>query len=218
MPKARKLPPIRARLEICMETQNKPHKPDRRALRSKRLIIEALRELILEKDYREISVSDIVKRADIGRATFYAHFEDKNHLGRYIFNQLLGQIEQEMQAILIENDSQDSSYQKLVPSLALFRIAQDKHRWFKINATNSEIGLSMLIHPLIARLETHLDTLDRLETHNSIPRHVAAMFLVGALIALLTDWIIADMPNTPEAMDAMYQTLAEPTLNRLLGI
>jgi AcrR family transcriptional regulator len=209
---------IEQKLENCMETQNKPDKSDRRAIRSKRLIIEALRELILEKDYKEISVSDIVKRADIGRATFYAHFEDKNHLGRFIFNQLMGQIEQEIQTILNENNSQDNSYQQLVPSLALFRIVQDKHRWFKMNATNAEIGMGMLIPPLIERLENRLDALNRPDKHNGVPRRVAATYLVSAFIALLTEWVITDMPETPEAMDAMYQTLSMPTFKLLLDI
>lgn len=201
-----------------METQNRPDKSDRRAIRSKRLIIEALRELILEKDYKEISVSDIVKRADIGRATFYAHFEDKNHLGRFLFNQLTGQIEQEIQTILNESKSQDNSYQELVPSLALFRIAQDKHRWFKMNATNSEIGLGMLVPLLIERMENRLDTLNRPNRQDSVPRRMAATYLVSAFIALLTEWVVSNMPESPEVMDKMYQTLAMPTFNRLLDI
>jgi AcrR family transcriptional regulator len=201
-----------------METQEKLDKPDRRAVRSKRLIVAALRELILEKDYKKISVSDIVERADIGRATFYAHFEDKDHLGRFIFRQLLTQIEQEIQISLQENTAQDFEYQKLLPSLALFRIAQEKHRWFKMNAKTPEIGLNMLIPPLIKRLENQLDALELPFTRNDIPRRMTAMYLVSALIAILTEWVIADMPETPEAMDAMYQTLAAPTLNRLLGM
>ena len=94
-----------------METQPNSKKVDRRAMRSKRLIIEAWRELLLEKDDKEITVSDIVKRADIGRATFYAHFEDKTDLGKYLFNQLMMQIEQEIQAILNESELQDNQYQ-----------------------------------------------------------------------------------------------------------
>lgn len=201
-----------------MESPRESGKVDRRAVRSKRLILEALRELVLEKDYKEISISDIVKRADIGRATFYAHFEDKNHLGRFLFNQLQIQIEQEIQTILNNNDSPDNDYQQLVPSLAIFRIAQAKHRWFKINATNPEIGLSMLTPPLIRRLENRLDALNRQDYHDGVPRRMAATYLVSALIALLTDWVVSDMPLPPEAMDDFYQSLAMPTLNRLLGI
>ena len=200
-----------------METQRKSGKLDRRAMRSKRLIIDALRELALEKDYKEITVSDIVNRADIGRATFYAHFEDKNDLGRFLFNQLLMQIEQEIQTILNESESEDNDYQKLVPSLAVFRIAQDKHRWFKMNATNPEIGLKMLIPPLMKRLDTRLDALGVPEGHGDMPQQISAKFLVSGLIALLTDWVIADMPTSPEEMDGIYQTLARPTLDQLLG-
>ena len=202
-----------------METQTKipQPKPDRRAMRSKRLIIEAWRELVLEKNYKKISVSDIVERADIGRATFYAHFEDKEHLGRFMFNQLLSQIEGEIQAILLENEAQDSIYQNLVPSLALFRIAEDKHRWFKMNGTNPTTGLSMFIKPLSKRLETELDTMDIPPSKDDVPTHLPAIYLVSALIAILTDWVMDDMPEPPEKMDAMYQSLAEPTLKRLVS-
>ncbi|MCP4541806.1 MAG: TetR family transcriptional regulator, partial [Chloroflexi bacterium] len=192
-------------------------KPDRRAVRSKRLIIGALRELLLEKDYKKISVSDIVERADIGRATFYAHFEDKRDLSRYMFSLLLTQIEQEIQTILEESGGPDNAYQKLVPSLALFRISEEKHRWFKMNAINPEIGLGMLVKPLVKRLEVQLDTMALADSSTQIPRRIATTFLISGLVSLLTDWVMDDMPAPPEEMDRMYQTLAEPTLNRLLG-
>jgi len=203
-----------------METQTKAPstKSDRRAMRSKRLIIEALRELILEKDYKKISVSDIVERADIGRATFYAHFEDKEALSRFMFNQLLMQIEGEIQTILNENETKTNAYQNLIPSLALFRIVEEKHRWFKINATNPSIGLNMLVHPLVKRLETQLDAMALPPSKDDVPTHLTATYLVSALIAILTNWVMDDMPAPPEKMDAMYQSLADPTLKRLMGI
>ncbi|MCP4357864.1 MAG: TetR family transcriptional regulator [Chloroflexi bacterium] len=199
-----------------METQDKPIKIDRRAIRSKRLIVEAWRELVLEKEYKKISVSDIVERADIGRATFYAHFDDKEDLGRFMFSKLLAQIEEEIQ-ISLEESATQSATQILVPSLALFRIAVQKHRWFKEGATNPESGLGMLIPPLVKRLEIELDKMDLPDAHDEIPRRMMATYLVSALIALITEWVITDMPESPEAMDAMYQTLAAPTINRLLG-
>ncbi len=200
-----------------MKTQDKPIKTDRRAIRSKRLIAEAWRELVLEKEYKKISVSDIVERADIGRATFYAHFEDKEHLGKFMFSKLLAQIEKEIQ-ISLEVSATQSAYQILVPSLALFRIAVQKHRWFKESATNSESGLGTLIPPLVKRMEVELDKMDLPDTHDEVPRRMMATYLVSALIALITEWVIMDMPESPETMDVMYQTLAAPTLNRLLGV
>lgn len=199
-----------------MEMQEKLTKPDRRALRSKRLIVGALRELILEKDYKKISVSDIVERADIGRATFYAHFEDKDDLGKFMFGQLMAQIENEIQIILDKSDEPDNAYQKLVPSLALFCIAAEKHRWFRLNATNPEFGLGMLVKPLVDRMEAQLDNIAFTGSSDEVPRRISATFLISALISLLSDWVLDDMPSSPETMDRMYQTLAKPTLNRLL--
>ena len=48
----------------------------RSSLRSKSLIKRALLELMQEKSFDSISVSDIVRKADINRGTFYAHFKN----------------------------------------------------------------------------------------------------------------------------------------------
>lgn len=48
----------------------------RSALRSKSLIKKALAKLMHEKELDRITVSDIIREADISRGTFYAHFPD----------------------------------------------------------------------------------------------------------------------------------------------
>ena len=48
----------------------------RSAIRSRRLIRAALLELLQEKKFEKITVTDIVKRAEINRSTFYAHYPD----------------------------------------------------------------------------------------------------------------------------------------------
>lgn len=53
---------------------------DRRVRRTKKLLWESLASLILEKGYDQVSVQDILLRADVGRSTFYAHFENKENL------------------------------------------------------------------------------------------------------------------------------------------
>ena len=53
---------------------------DLRVRRTYKLLVEALTELLADKAYDKISVSDICERAMVNRATFYKHFEDKNHL------------------------------------------------------------------------------------------------------------------------------------------
>lgn len=52
--------------------------PDRRCIKTKNAIHNAFLSLITEKDYDKIKVTDIVKRANVGRKTFYLHYESKD--------------------------------------------------------------------------------------------------------------------------------------------
>ncbi len=58
-------------------------KVDPRVRRTRQLLQSALMELIQEKPVDSITVQDIAARADVNRATFYAHFEDKYALLDY---------------------------------------------------------------------------------------------------------------------------------------
>ena len=55
-------------------------KIDRRIQKTKKLLSQALVELILEKGYENVTVQDILDRANVGRATFYTHYENKELL------------------------------------------------------------------------------------------------------------------------------------------
>lgn len=50
---------------------------DPRIRRTKGYISEAFRQLLGEKSFKSITVREITERADVNRATFYAHYEDK---------------------------------------------------------------------------------------------------------------------------------------------
>ena len=51
-------------------------KEDRRIRRTKRLLRQALAELMNEKDFKDITVKEITDRADLNRGTFYFHYTD----------------------------------------------------------------------------------------------------------------------------------------------
>ena len=65
---------------------------DIRYLRTEKLIFDALISLLSEKSYEKISVQDITDRAMINRATFYAHYADKDQLQAGIQKQLMDQL------------------------------------------------------------------------------------------------------------------------------
>src|SRR5258708_39516878 len=56
------------------------HKNDRRIQKTKKSLADALKELIIEKGYDAVTIQDIIDKANIGRSTFYTHYESKDHL------------------------------------------------------------------------------------------------------------------------------------------
>ena len=61
---------------------------DRRLHKSKNAIFSAFISLLSEKHFEQITVGEIIKRANIGRATFYAHFETKQYLLKALCEEL----------------------------------------------------------------------------------------------------------------------------------
>ena len=55
-------------------------KTDLRVIKTKNLIYNTLIELMKDKTFEEIKVSDICNKALINRSTFYSHYEDKYDL------------------------------------------------------------------------------------------------------------------------------------------
>ena len=66
-------------------------KMDPRVKRTRSLILRAFEELLAENNFETISVQEVTDRAQINRATFYAHFQDKYALLDYSITQMFRQ-------------------------------------------------------------------------------------------------------------------------------
>ena len=53
---------------------------DRRQKKTRKAILNAFAELLSSNDFNQITVGEIIEKADVGRATFYSHFETKDFL------------------------------------------------------------------------------------------------------------------------------------------
>ena len=60
---------------------------DPRARRTRRLLLDGLKQLLLERSYGRITVGDIAVQATVNRATVYLHFRDKDAM----LQELLGE-------------------------------------------------------------------------------------------------------------------------------
>ncbi len=180
---------------------------DRRAQRTRQLLHDAMFSLMLEKRYDKITVQDIIDRANVGRSTFYAHFQDKEDLALSGMVQMLDQLGQAV--------GQDTSGGlSLMPVLALFQHVQENQHFFK--ALTRGRGLDLFFERgqvyWTQRLEAALQAQLPQGQSSSVPIPIIATSVSGALITLLKWWLDNKMPYTPERMDEIARQLTMPMI------
>ncbi|MBR0091179.1 MAG: TetR/AcrR family transcriptional regulator [Lachnospiraceae bacterium] len=65
---------------------------DRRQAKTRKAVMEAFTNLLEHKSYGNITVQEIIDAADIGRSTFYAHFETKDDLLRVLCEEIFSHV------------------------------------------------------------------------------------------------------------------------------
>ena len=189
-------------------------KADRRSQRTRQHISAALVELMLEKRYDDITVQDIIDRANIGRSTFYAHYLDKDDLLVCDFTRMLDALREHI-------EQAESGGQFLAPGVALFfRHVQDHNRLYKALVRGG--GLDLLYKKGHEHLRQNIA--QHLQAHipadgSLAPRlQLVADYAAGALLTMMKWWLDNDMPFTPEQMDELYQQLVGPGVRATLQI
>jgi AcrR family transcriptional regulator len=186
--------------------------PDRRSQRTQQALIEALIALLAVKHYDEISVNDLVARANVGRATFYAHYQNKADLLKSGFERVLDGLIQQV-------DLGETGEMLHWDATPLFRHAQGHYELYRTLAWGS--GFDVLTKDGHAALSAKFLESLRLRLAGrpepSVPLAVLAYAIAGTLLLLLKWWLDNKMPYTPEAMNDMFQQLVMSNLQAILG-
>jgi AcrR family transcriptional regulator len=186
---------------------------DRRVQRTRQLLREALTVLVLEKGYEATTVQDILDRANLGRATFYAHYRDKDELLVDGFEQLRQMFEQFDAEIAAGNRGHEYD-----PSLMFFTHVAQQHRLYKamVGKRGGEIVQAYLYKFCTHMIGSHLKHASKSQKP-AVPHDVLVHFVVSSFLGLLTWWLNHDLPYTPEQMDEMFKRLTFPGMQAALG-
>jgi AcrR family transcriptional regulator len=198
-----------------MEEEMAEKTVDRRIQRTRKLLQDGLLELILEKGFDSVTVQDVIDRANVGRSTFYAHFQDKDDLLLSGFEHLLTEFEK----YLMSDEMMNGSPWGL--TLSMFQHAQQQRQLYKALAgkQGSHIALNRIQKYLYTYLHTHLDvhlqqTLSK--TKKSMPPEILAHYLASSFISLLTWWLDNDSSYSAEQMNEYYRQLVHPGVDALM--
>jgi len=179
-------------------------KNDRRSLRTRKMLWEALLALIQEKEYSEITIQDIADRADVNRVTFYLHYRDKKDLLVRNVEMIFNDLNSKIIPLAGENFRLDIPPQGMI---LVYRYIAENAKFYRIIL--GENGIPFLVDRFRKYLTElavqRFGLITREEGQGRIPLEVVAQYAAGALIGLITWWLENDMPIPPE--EFAHQTL-----------
>lgn len=191
---------------------------DRRVRRTRRLLREALLGLVAEKGYDRVTVQDVIDRADLSRATFYAHFRDKDDLLISGLDELEQSLRDAMTAYVERGSLAFGEAQAAVE--ALQHVAA--HRWLYRGIIASRAG-GFVMRQVRRRLTTLVrqhfqDMVESRRSSPTVPVEVTAEFAVGGLLGALWWWLEQDSQPPPLQMGWLLEQLTTPAIEAGLGL
>ena len=176
---------------------------DRRVVRTRSLLQQALFRLVAEKGYTAITVEDICREADVGRSTFYTHYPDKESLRKATIDEHMNGL----RARAVEHPSQQRAkgFSFSGPAFEHAHATRQMHRALlggKKREMPEEIRswISAQVRWELVRISGGNEGGARLE--------IATHFVVGAFLDVMHWWLDHDTGLAPAEVDRMFQRIA----------
>ena len=187
----------------------RPKPLDRRSQRSRDLLLDALFTLMTERGYERLTTQNLIDRAGVGRATFYAHFDSKEDLLVASVDRLRAWLERE----------RDARPGERLGFMLPFCHHLSSHRalYRTTFARDSEVSVERLVRAMLREL-VRTD----LEAHRSRGQSAAALdlatqFVVATLWSVIVWWMERGAKASADEVHAVFQRLALPGLDLTLA-
>jgi AcrR family transcriptional regulator len=184
---------------------------DRRIERTQQLLRGALRSLIEEKGFEALTVQQIIDRANVGRATFYAHFDSKDDLLASGFEQLRASLTARQRDALSRGRGVEDRV--LAFSEEVFAHTHEYRDVFRaMVGKRSGAVVQRLLHKLLVDLvrEDVKATVSR--PAGAVPSEALVQFISGALFGVLMWWLTGKMRLSVVEINALFRKLAIPAV------
>jgi AcrR family transcriptional regulator len=200
-------------------SQQTKSKTDRRIQRTRQSLRTALLELIKEKGYDAISIEEITERANVGRATFYLHYKDKEALLLEEFSEMANEKVQVLSEIPFsawlasQEDITDASVKRPAPPLLivfehiydnseLYYILLKSEKSSRVVERIRKISTEAIVKFVEAKAKT-----DPIPLLFNVPIEFFAAFFSGALLSTVDWWLEEEMRHTPREITYLFQSL-----------
>jgi Transcriptional regulator len=177
-------------------------KEDRRIRLTKRMIREALFELMQEHSISNISVKMICERADINRSTFYSHYKNQYDLLESIQKGIISDIKKHVFSASFLN-APDSAVAVLVQILEYGR-----QNAALLKVLLSENGNSSFQNDVMRLAQEKItDELGETKVLSTQTVQYLQHFTVGGLLSIMRHWLEMECADEPESIAKLMMTL-----------
>ncbi len=189
-------------------------KPDRRVQRTRELLQSALMQLIKEKGYDAITIQDITERANLGRTTFYLHYQGKDELLLDHHTDFIAHLN--LERLSRDELLGDNPTPAMVSFFAQTYNGQAVYLAFT-RTKDADIIMRGVRQRMADSLQDSLRTAFPDSTPN-LPMDVLTHYIIGAQLSLVDWWITNRKPYTPEQITAMLHRLQRTAVCDAYGI
>jgi len=178
---------------------------DRRQRKTKEAIFRAFIEMLSEKNVNHITVGEIIERADVGRATFYAHFETKDFLIKALCEELFCHV---FDAIENRENEHRHIFSCEAPDSVFLHLFQhfsknDNHLLELLSSPNNDLFLRYFKTGLMKLAESQLENI-LTDNVKELPKDFLINHVAGTFVETLRWWIEQDMAQSPETVAAYF--------------
>lgn len=184
---------------------------DLRILKTKKAIKDAFFDLVSEKTFEKVAVSDIADKAMINRATFYLHYQDKYDLLNSLENEVLNSIEK-ISLIVTRKYILTCTEQGLVfPHVKkILSYVEDNPQFFNLVA-NDSIGLTFY-NKIGEKISQRIfDELPELKSTTTLWKYMQN-FIISAYSSIINQWIKNDRKESKEEIALLITKLTKTML------
>lgn len=184
---------------------------DRRQQKTRTAIFQAFGSLLAEQSYSHITVQEIIDRANVGRTTFYDHFETKDELLKALCENLFGHIISSAKdcththGLYSNNSAPESIFCHLLQHLQ----ENDNNVLGLLSCESSEIFLRYFKDSLSELIQNQFVNQNR-KNKKDIPLDFLINHISGSFVEMVLWWIKGRMKQTPEELDGYFRAVIEP--------
>lgn len=186
-------------------------KTDLRVIKTQNLLYQTLVDLLKDKPFEEIKVSDICSAALINRSTFYAHYNDKYELLSAYINSLKDALTKELEKN--ENISTSKEYYMEMIKLFLDHIEKKKDVYVSVMINNQNSITMDILYDVINN-----DVTKRIQKEDlnlsGIPSSIISKFYIGAVFNVGIHWLRNSNKYTKEEIINYLDLLIPDDLSR----